>query len=56
VTVRAAQNLLGVLTIAGGVPKQGVVVEGVKGVKYTPKLPGMYENCEKNRQLPQLLT
>jgi hypothetical protein len=42
-TVRAAQKLLGTLTIyggfAGGVPGQGVVVEGVKGVKYTPKPP-----------------
>jgi hypothetical protein len=32
-TVRAAQGLLGALTIAGGVPGQGVVVEGVKEVK-----------------------
>jgi hypothetical protein len=38
-TVRVAQKLLGVLTIGGGslVPRQKVVVEGVKGVKYAPK-------------------
>jgi hypothetical protein len=28
--MRAAQNLLGALTFGGGVPGQGVVVEGVK--------------------------
>jgi hypothetical protein len=33
--------------LAGGVPGQGVVVEGVKGVKYGPMLPDMYENGEK---------
>ncbi len=27
----------------GGVPGQEVVVEGVKGVKYNPMPPGMYE-------------
>jgi hypothetical protein len=27
-----------------GVPGHGVVVEGVKGVKYGPKPPGMYKN------------
>ncbi len=32
-----------------------VVVEGVKGVKYTPKPPGMYENGEKNGQFPALI-
>jgi hypothetical protein len=30
----------------GGVPRQGVVVEGVKEVKYAPK-PKMGENGEK---------
>ncbi len=29
---------------AGEVPGQGVVVEGVKGVKYAPKPPWMYKN------------
>ncbi len=29
-TVRAAQELIGAPTIGGGVPDQGVVVEGVK--------------------------
>jgi hypothetical protein len=29
------------------VPRQGVVVEGVKGVKYAPLLPRMYRNDEK---------
>jgi hypothetical protein len=33
--------------LAGGVPWQGVVVEGVKGVKYASMSPGMYENSEK---------
>ncbi len=32
--MRAAQELLGVLTIGGGSAQQGVVVEGVKEVKY----------------------
>jgi hypothetical protein len=45
--MRAAQKLLGAPTIGGGVPWQGVVVEGVKGVKYAPKLPRMYENGKK---------
>jgi hypothetical protein len=31
----------------GGVPGQGEVVEGVKGVKYAPMPPGMYENGNK---------
>ncbi len=42
--MRAAQKLLGVPIIDGGVPGQGLVVEGVKGVKYTPLPPGMYYN------------
>jgi hypothetical protein len=29
------------------VPGQGVVVEGVKGVKYAPMPPKMYENSKK---------
>ncbi len=40
-------KLLGALTIGRGVPRQGVVVEGVKGVKYAHMPPGMYENGEK---------
>ncbi len=46
-TVSAAQKLLGVQTIGGGVPEQGVVVEGVKGVKYTCMPHEMYENSYK---------
>jgi hypothetical protein len=30
-----------------GVPWQGAVVEGVKGVKYAPMPPGMFENGKK---------
>jgi hypothetical protein len=41
------QKLLGAPTIGGGSARAGVVVEGVKGVKYAPMLPGMYENGEK---------
>jgi hypothetical protein len=33
--------------LAGGVPREGAVVEGVKGVKYAPMPPRMYENGEK---------
>jgi hypothetical protein len=33
--------------LARGVPGQGVVVEVVKGVKYAPLPPEMYENDEK---------
>jgi hypothetical protein len=33
--------------LAGGLPGQGAVVEGVKGVKYTPMLPRMYKNGKK---------
>jgi hypothetical protein len=51
--MRAAQKLLGAPIIGGGVPGQGVMVEGAKGVKYAPMLPGMYENGEK---LSALLT
>jgi hypothetical protein len=40
----------------GGVPGQGVAVEGVKRVKYTPKPPGMYENGEKTGGFKHLLT
>ncbi len=45
--MRAAQKLLGAPTIGGGSAQAGGVVEGVKGVKYTPKPPTMYENGEK---------
>ncbi len=41
--------------MAGGVPGQGMVVEGVKGVKYAPKPPGMYENSEKLGGLAALI-
>ncbi len=33
--------------LAWGVPRQGLVVEGVKGVKYATMPPGMYENGKK---------
>jgi hypothetical protein len=33
--------------LVGGVPRQGVGVEGVKGVKDAPKPPGMYQNGKK---------
>ncbi len=36
-------------------PGQGVVVKGVKGVKYAPMLPKMYENCEKTGSFPNFL-
>jgi hypothetical protein len=42
--VRAAQKLLGVPTIGGGVLGQGVVVEGVKGVKYASMPAEIYKN------------
>jgi hypothetical protein len=45
--MRAAQKLLGAPTIGGGSAQAGAVVEGVKGVKYTPMLPKMYENGKK---------
>ncbi len=45
-TTRAAQKLLGALTTNGESARAGLV-EGVKGVKYSPMQPGMYENCEK---------
>ncbi len=41
--------------MAGGVPGQGVVVEGVKGVKYSPMLPDMYENSEKTGSFAHFL-
>ncbi len=54
--MRAAQKLLGAPTIGGGgVCGQGVVVEGVKGVKYTPMLPKIYENSEKTVDFPLFL-
>ncbi len=39
--------MLGAPTIGRGSAAQGVVVEGVKGVKYTPETSGMYEYGEK---------
>jgi hypothetical protein len=36
--------------LAGGVPGQGVAVEGVKGVKHTPMPPEIYENCIYKKQ------
>ncbi len=33
--------------LPGGVSAQGLVVEGIKGVKYTPMLPEIYENDQK---------
>ncbi len=41
--------------MAGGVPGQGVVVEGVKGIKYSPMLPKMYENGKKQGGFTHLL-
>jgi hypothetical protein len=38
--------------LAGGIPSQGVVVEGNKGVKYIPKRPGIYENGKKGQSPP----
>ncbi len=45
--MRAAKKLLGARLLAGGVPRQGVVAEGVKGVKHAPMPPRMYKNHEK---------
>jgi hypothetical protein len=45
--MRAAQKLLGAQLLVGGMPRQGVMVEGVKGVNYALKQPGMYENGKK---------
>jgi hypothetical protein len=42
-----AQKLLGALTTGGGSVQAEGGVEGVKGVKYAPKPPGMYENGKK---------
>ncbi len=53
--MRAAQKLLGALTIGRGSAAQGVVVEGVKGVKYALEPSGMYENGEKNRRFLALI-
>ncbi len=54
--MRATQKLLGALAMAGGVPRQGVVVEGDKGVKYAPKPPRMYEIGKKTGGFLRLLT
>jgi hypothetical protein len=40
--------------LAGGVPGQGVVLGGVKGVKYSPKPPRTCKNGEK-RRFPALI-
>jgi hypothetical protein len=37
-------------------PRQGVMVEGVKGANYDLKLPGMYKNGEKTGGFQHLLT
>jgi hypothetical protein len=37
------------------VPGHGVVVEGVKGGKYTHMQPEIYKNCAKNGQFPVLI-
>jgi hypothetical protein len=39
----------------GGLGQEVVVVEGVKGIKFAPKLPGMYENDEKTGGFPSFL-
>ncbi len=41
------KNCLVCRLLAGGVPRQGVVVEGVKGVKYAPMPPKIYKNRKK---------
>jgi hypothetical protein len=41
--------------LAGGVPWQGVVVQGVKGVKDAPMPPGMYENSKKTGSFAHFL-
>ncbi len=53
--MRAAQKLLGAPTIGGGAPGQGVVVEGVKGVKQVSMPPRIYKNSTKNEQFPALV-
>ncbi len=45
--ISISQKLLGALIIGRGSAQQGVVEEGVKGVKYAPMPPGMYENGKK---------
>jgi hypothetical protein len=41
--------------LAGEVPRQGVVVEGVKRVKYAPMPPEIYKNGEKRGGFPHFL-
>ncbi len=53
--MRVAQKLLGVPTIGGGVLGQGVVVEGVKGVKYASMPPEIYKNFLAYKLLKPLL-
>jgi hypothetical protein len=43
--------LLGAWNFGRGSAREGMVVEGVKGVKYTTKTPEMYKNG-KNGQFP----
>jgi hypothetical protein len=52
--VRWAQKLLGAPIIGGEVAGQGVVVEGVKGVQYTPMQPEKYKNGENTCSFPAL--
>ncbi len=51
--MRAAQKLLDASTIGGGSARAGGVVEGVKGVKYTPMPPGITK-LQKNGWFPIL--
>jgi hypothetical protein len=53
--MRAAQKLLGALTIGGGLSGHGVVVEEVKGVKYAPMPPKIYKNGKKKGGFPHFL-
>jgi hypothetical protein len=55
--MRVAQELLGVLTIGGGVPPaRGWWWRESKESKKPSKLSGMYENDVKTRGFPHLLT
>jgi hypothetical protein len=53
--MRAAKNCLVRRLLAGVVPGQGVVVEGVKGVKYFLLSPKIYENGKKTGGFPHFL-
>jgi hypothetical protein len=41
--------------LAGGVPRPGVLVEGVNGAKYAPMPPRMYKNDEKTGNFTHFL-